>query len=258
MSILVVHLVPEGLLFAADRNITTWREGGGLRLIGQAQRPKVLKWPNTDAIIGYVGQANISGVMTDEWLYAFIGRNLTFASFESLADALANDLNDAMSAGEIDTPLIIHLGGFENVAGEWTPRIWFVRNTTDLSSAGYTLGGQFDRSEEIAQPTYFGSKSGNQIRDNVTALVQKGALFSFRQGYDLAAFNAIDEGQRAAMKLIVVGHPLSPHQFPASLDEWSKHLRMAVLSYGAYFGAFFAPFEQYVGGGADVVTVPWP
>jgi hypothetical protein len=39
---------------------------------------------------------------------------------------------------------------------------------------------------------------------------------------------------------------------------WAKHLRMAVLGYSAYFGAFYASFEQYVGGGADVVAVPWP
>jgi hypothetical protein len=35
-------------------------------------------------------------------------------------------------------------------------------------------------------------------------------------------------------------------------------LRMAVLGYSAYFGAFYASFNQIVGGGADVVSVPWP
>ncbi len=33
---------------------------------------------------------------------------------------------------------------------------------------------------------------------------------------------------------------------------------MAVLGYGAYFGAFYEAFEQYVGGGADVMSVAWP
>ena len=28
---------------------------------------------------------------------------------------------------------------------------------------------------------------------------------------------------------------------PTTLDEWSKHLRMAVLGYGAYFEAFYPP-----------------
>ncbi len=89
-------------------------------------------------------------------------------------------------------------------------------------------------------------------------MVQSGGLFSFRQGFDLAAFNAIDQALRAAMLAIVHTHPLQPHPFPTSLDEWAKHLRMAVLGYGAYFGAFYEPYEQYVGGGADVVSAPWP
>jgi hypothetical protein len=54
VSILVTRLVPEGLLFAADRNITqTLPQQSGYVLRGQTQRPKVLKWPNRDAIIGY-------------------------------------------------------------------------------------------------------------------------------------------------------------------------------------------------------------
>jgi hypothetical protein len=52
------------------------------------------------------------------------------------------------------------------------------------------------------------------------------------------------------MQALVGGHPLRLHPFPTTLDEWSKHLRMAVLGYSAYFGAFYAPYEQYVGGGA--------
>lgn len=259
MSILVVHLVPEGLLFAADRNITTSLAAGNVRLVGQSQRPKVLKWPNTDAIIGYVGQAEIGGVMTDEWLYRFMGRNLTFPDFATLAGSVTNDLNAAMTAGDVTTPLVIHVGGFESVGGEWTPRIWFVRNTTALSpTGGYVLGTQFDSSDEIPQPTYFGTKTGNQIRADVRASVKAGGLFSFRQGYDLAAFNAIDAGLRAAMQAIVQGHPLRLHPFPTTLDEWAKHLRMAVLGYSAYFGAFYAPYAQYVGGGADVVAASWP
>ena len=33
---------------------------------------------------------------------------------------------------------------------------------------------------------------------------------------------------------------------------------MSVLTYGAYFEAYKGPGEQYVGGGADVVSLAWP
>jgi hypothetical protein len=218
----------------------------------------VLAWPNRRAIVGYVGQGGIGDQPTDEWLYDFMGRNFAFGDFASLASDLTDDLNALMASGEIDSGLLVHLGGFEEVAAEWTPRIWFIRNTTDLTHYGPNLGTEFVASEEIAQPTYFGTKTGNDIRGVITSMVSAGGLFSFRQGYDLIAFNMIDEALRAAMQRIVKLHPLQLHSFPTTLAEWAKHLRMAVLGYSAYFGAFYAPFEQYVGGGADVVSVPWP
>lgn len=53
MSILLVQLVPQGILFGADRNVTTEvSQGGHLVVQGQSQRPKVVKWPNREAIIG--------------------------------------------------------------------------------------------------------------------------------------------------------------------------------------------------------------
>jgi hypothetical protein len=70
--------------------------------------------------------------------------------------------------------------------------------------------------------------------------------------------NTIDGALRAAMAALIHHHPLRIHPWPNSLEEWSKHLRMSVLGYSAYFGAFYTSFEQYVGGGADVVAVPWP
>jgi len=101
VSILVVHLTPQGLLFGADRNVTTQVERQDSELVvrveGQSQRPKVLKWPNREAIVGYVGTAQIRGQPTDEWLYEeLIGRNLDFTDFQSLTDCLKHELDSAM------------------------------------------------------------------------------------------------------------------------------------------------------------------
>lgn len=259
MSILVVQLVPEGILFAADRNITTSvkqkTDEGSLVVEGQSQRPKVLKWPNQEAIIGYVGAGTIGGEPTDLWLYhSFIGQNLSFDSFKVLAESLTKELNSAIKSGEIGGVLVIHIGGFEKVDGVWKPVVWFIRNTTGLTPKGdYILGQQFECSEEISDEKYFGDNSGSQIREKL-----KENYFSFRQGFDLGAFNALDGALRLAMHSIVNTHPAKPHPFPSSLEEWSKHVKMAVLGYGAYFEAFYEPYKQYVGGGADVVWAKWP
>lgn len=259
MSILVVHLVREGLLFGADRNVTASREDGDVERVGQVQRPKMLKWPNREAIIGYVGDAEIGTTPADEWLYAFIGRHLGDEEFAVMARALTDDLNASMATGQIRGPLILHLGGFERWGDEWTPQVWYVHNTSGLREDGaYIAGDEFVFSEELGKPAYFDGRTGNQIRDEVRRTVEQWQPFSFRQGYDLGAFNVLDHVIRMAMKAIVETHPRQLHPFPTDLAEWSKHVRLAIHGYGAYFAAFFEPFEQYVGGGADVVAVPWP
>ena len=55
------------------------------------------------------------------------------------------------------------------------------------------------------------------------------------------------------MMTVVVTHPSKLHPVPKTLPEWSKHVALAVRGHGACFAAFYPPFQQYVGGGADVV-----
>src|SRR4030095_3242634 len=112
--------------------------------------PKVRECPNRDAIIGYVGQAQIGERMTDGWLYDYIGRNLGAGSFEELAGALAADLDAALEAGDIDFTLVIHLGGFEqDEEGTWWPRVWYLHNTAGLTPEGAYIGSdEFTSREE--------------------------------------------------------------------------------------------------------------
>ena len=78
---------------------------------------------------------------------------------------------------------------------------------------------------------------------------------SFRQGTELGIFNTLDAAVRSAMN-VIVGASLQP--VPSTLEEQAKHLTFTVGMYGAYFDAFYRPYERYVGGGADVVAAPWP
>ena len=249
MSILVVQLAPAGMLFGADRNITTDLKlsSGQMTTVlsAQTERPKVLKWPNHEVIVGYVGQAELDERPADEWLYGFIGRHLHFRNLQEVADALTADLN-VLLPDFSDEPMILHLGGFEKVEEQWTPRVYYIRNTIDIQ---HTVGAKFECSDEI--PKYFPAKLGHQIQD---ALAWP-EYFSFRQGIRLDLFNTIDMALRTATSAFI-GAKLIPT--PESLDQLRNHVKFQVHGYGAYFASFYPPLKQFVGGGADVVTAAWP
>lgn len=260
MSILLVEVVPQGILFGADRNITETRQGVGLlvEIHGQSQSRKVLRWPRNRALVGYVGAAEIGGQPTDEWLYDFIGDNPRFASF----DALAEDLRARVEAqrridegGQDPDPLIIHLGGFEERAGLQVPVVWYIRNAFDLGPQGYqTIRRAFERSEEFWK--YFPNVAPTDIREALKERAEQYEPFWFHQGFDLGTFNTLETYLRAAFRFLCENH--QEHTYPVKLSDWQQQVRMSILTYGAYFEAYRAVSEQYVGGGADVVSIPWP
>jgi hypothetical protein len=265
VSIMVVQLVAEGILFATDRNITTTLSGADTTMIGQSQRPKVLKWPNREVIVGFVGLGKLEDKPTDLWLYDFIGAHLDESeSLCELALALEDRLEFAFRNEDPDDvpELIIHLGAFVERDGEWVPEVWFIRNPHAMNEAGeYTdVSLDFDATEELATPARFAGMSGNEIRERVRAMADRNQPFWFHQGYDLGTFNILEGAARAGLSAIIDHHKHAwrLHRKPTTIEEWARHVRMSVLVYGAYFGAFYEPYEQYVGGGADVVWAEWP
>ncbi len=256
MSIMVVQLVPEGILLGADRNITVSVQDANVVYSGQTPRPKVLKWPNRQIVVGYVGRAEVDGQPADEWLYDFIGRNLE-DELPQIAHNLKDKLEFDLRKSADHAGMIVHLCGFTQLDGQWKPQVWFIRNAHGMNETGYTdVRAEFSVSEELQ--SHFQVLNGNEIRSMARERAKSWQPVWFHQGYDLGTFNMLDALVRQAMQAIVETHPGHPHAFPADLSEWSKHLKMAVLTYGAYFSAFHEPFMQYVGGGCDVVWAEWP
>jgi len=66
MSILVVEVLSEGIIFGADRNIT-YTDVNGSTTQGTS-RSKVFKWPTERFLFGFVGAATVGGLPMDEWL----------------------------------------------------------------------------------------------------------------------------------------------------------------------------------------------
>jgi len=257
MSIFVVYVTAAGLVFGADRNITSWKrlwDGKEEWVVsGQSQRPKVLRWPDRELLIGYVGEARVRGDLTDKWLYSFIGRNLDGRPIGDIALRLRDELEAAFPDRPFPGHLVIHLGGFQKADQLWLPEVHFVHNTTGLSDDGfYQVGDHFTSSEELSRDIYLGKVP----RDEWRAALKK-TPFSFRHGTDLAAFNTIDSKLHEAMDLLIAGHPRKVHPLPENLEEWSKHMVFRIQAYAAYFVAFYPPFQQLVGGRADYLTAEW-
>ena len=181
---------------------------------GQAPRPKVLKWPNREVVVGYVGRAQIGDLYADEWLYDFIGRHLD-TDLGKLGHELKAKLEFDLRGEVADEPMVVHLGGFAEDRGQWKPQVWFVRNMRGLDDQGWpiNMADEFDASEEIDQPTYFQGQMGDEIRTKVEAMAKAWNPFWFHQGYDLGTFNMLDHVLRAAMRAVVETHPGSRTRF---------------------------------------------
>ena len=268
MSVMIVQILPQGIILAADRNITSMRLGAGVGgsqiivVLGQSQRPKVLRWPNRKALIGYVGAARIGDIPSDEWLYDHIGNHLDISNFEQLANDLTNSVQRQRSLDEGNNEpehLIIHLAGFEQREGHMVPVVYYIRNhhavIENKPGEYYTdIRKEFICTEEFWG--YFSGVSPEHIRRQLEERVNNNQPFWFHQGYDLSIFNTLDVFLQGAFTLLHQVHPAHPS--PQTLSEWEQYLKMSILTYGAYFQAFKGPGEQYVGGGADTVSLKWP
>lgn len=275
MSILLVELVPQGIIFGADRNISSEEKGTPQfidetdgksyyeilhRHYFQSPRPKVLRWPQRKALIGYVADdATLGGVPTDEWLYDFIGNHLQFESFETLAESLRQSVEDQRIIDEGDNdpiPVIMHLAGFEEREGIQVPAVWVIRNDHNPPHLN-VIRKEFLKEDCLWLERHPWYKPPRMLRDYLSDCAATFNPFWFHQGFDLGTFNLLEAFLKAGLKELYRTGPLE-NRSPQNLSDWERQVRMSILMYGAYFQAYQKPYEQYVGGGVDTVSIPWP
>ncbi len=260
MSILLIEVVPQGIIFGADRNITRMgsREDQSVEYLGQYQRTKVLRWPKRKALAGYVGAGQIGGEPTDEWLYEFIGDNRDFTSIATLAESLRSQVERQRSLDEGDSKarlLIIMLAGFEKRNDVWVPIIREVANYHKLHTHIYdNVTKKFRIGDEV--PFSKENLSDVALRECLREAASRYAPFWIHQGQDLGTFNLLEAFLKDAFKLLCKTHP--DHTLPQNLSDWERQVRMSILTYAAYFQAYRETNEQLVGGGVDTICIPWP
>ena len=259
MSIFVAEIVADGIVFAADKNITipTAQDGNGYPIASvQDLGAKILRWPKQKALLGYVGRAGVGGKTMHDWLYDFMGDHIGFVD----PAKVANDLRDRLQTeiGGPDQPAsIVQFATFARREGYIVPEYWHITNVHGLDGNGYwPPADNFIAVEQMFKPNPIDPNfQPHHIRNDLDALGDDFRPFWFHQGWNLAIFNTCSEALRQAFAQLHQAGTITP---PQTLQDWERHCKMWVLMYGAYFDAFGEPGQRYVGGGADVLSIPWP
>jgi hypothetical protein len=261
MSILLIEVLPQGMIFAADRNVTVDWEGSnkGETVLYRAQEigSKIVRWPHSRALIGAAGLGEIGGQSTYDWLYDFVGDHVDFTEPAAVAMDLRDRLQDEV--GNLNPPegLIVEFGCFAKHDAVTVPEMWHVSNIHGMNKETGDYDpptNRFGVSERILG-YHFKDIQPRDLRAVLKRLADEHNPFWFHQGINLTVFNTLEQEVKKAFRVLQRLGKLEP---PHSLQEWERHARMWVLIYGAYFEAFGEPGEKFVGGGADVLSIPWP
>ncbi len=269
MSILLSIYFPEGIVFAADKNATI----SGVTAAGQPVRyveptaTKVLSWPRHRAIVGYVGLGQLAGYELDEWMRVFIAGSRDFQDIH----ALAQQLRDCIQADfDRDYPpgtnvsrrvLVIHLGGFADCDGARVPVIYHIRNheSIDEKTGAYSPGQRVFAVDECIERDSKGWPNPEdyptRVQTRLQKIVDERHFYWFANGYNLGAFNVFKGVIWKAL------HNIRDAGFAeglSGLDARIAFCKMSVEVFGSYFTHHHRPDERAVGGGVDVVYIPWP
>ena len=257
MSILVCEMLPIGIVFAADKNVTipSLDDSGNVVATVQDLGIKILRWPRNRALLGYVGRAAVGNQSMHDWLHDFMGDHIAFTDPE----AVAIDMRDRLQS-EIGGPgacrSIVEFAAFAKREGVVVPEFWHVTNVHGITDEEYDPPSEtFKASERLLGFHLRGQASPQNIRDYLADRARCFDPLWFRQGFGLTVFNTVTEAVRLAFIVLQGSGSLGP---PQTLEDWERHAKMWVLIYGAYFEAFGAPGQRYVGGGADSLSIPWP
>ena len=136
MSILLSAYYPEGIVYVADKNITsiiTTKKGP--KKFVESTGTKVLAWPNNKAVIGFVGLADLASLPMEEYLRIFIAGTREFVDFDQMAHQLCDQIqidfaNDFATQEVTDKQLIFHLGGFTKKQNVYVPVLYHIFNYT--------------------------------------------------------------------------------------------------------------------------------
>ncbi len=264
MSILLSAYFPEGIVFAADKNATITIKGGTRnKKFVEPGFTKVLSWPYKRAVIGFVGLGSLAGLSMDEWLRIFIAGNREFKDINDVAnklrDQIESDFNKdfSQSCDLSNAQLVIHLGGFREVERTFVPVMYHIWNHDDIDhkTGEYPPGKlKFKISDDIKRD-FKDYDYPLGVRAILQKLVSEKKFHWYNNGFNVGAFNVFKEYLRGALQTIQDSG--FAKRF-SGLEAKTAYCKMAIEVFGSYFTHHCIPEDRPVGGGVDVVKIPWP
>jgi hypothetical protein len=264
MSILLSAYFPEGIVFAADRNVTLLygTPDDVKQDVEVGATTKVVPWAYRKAVVGYCGLGELAGLPMREWMQQFAAKTRDFDDLDKVAtqmrEEIQRDFNKDHPQGTNveDAGLIIHLGGFKYESNVAVPAMYLISNVGIGLHGKYTEAiRDFSVSDELQ--TRVASVGAQGFRQWLEKFDEEGRLVWFNNGLYFPVFNVLKEGLWQTLNMLRK-QPNVPLPQTSTLDDRVAYCKMAVELFDSFFRHHFRPSNRFVGGGADAEWVTWP
>lgn len=259
MTILLINIVPEGILFGADSLVTTTNTITGA-VVRQRSEAKIAKLEKRNMLIGYAGAAKLNGDDTLQALLSIIDGVKDNATVSEVSHRIFNELQTQAIQEFPDKPmqteildqhgLLVHLAGFVKSKHGPIPQIWFVRNFWSMTQKGAYFHCRigYQNSEEFSSKLLKSGWTESYFRENIKHYTSQFEIPGFRQGVSLDLFNRVNKNLLSDYK------SKTGFNTPTNLDGWSQITRASVAAFIEEFKWLEHP---PVGGEIAVEFIAW-
>lgn len=238
MSIIVTHINENGIVHAADSNLTN-AKGEHVRI---AQ--KVFALPKHDAGMTVAGTYGVENEPMDSWLPRFIQEDMT-PTLAAFAESLRTRVSQSAT---VATGYIFHVAGFQGSDANRHPEFYVVSNYDLTADGGYEI-----RSKELGISEDFWSKQDNQPLDKIFS-GRKGFIFcnGFPSGRQIY-FNLLN--RMAKLRSEVWRNDNWKFRPPQNISEEAEVLKKDMEQVNVFFAQsnYSAPF---IGGPIETLGLP--
>ncbi|HIA54815.1 MAG TPA: hypothetical protein EYN91_22475 [Candidatus Melainabacteria bacterium] len=253
MSAILIRIFASGIVFGADKNVTVDDVCDG-----SVTTAKICKSKDGKILIGNIGAAKLGGAWALEEIKEIVdshqGSPLSTIAKEVRSGVYHQRLED--DKNKKITPQIVNIAGYEERDNVLVPECWYISNCYELDKdAVYRdYREEFGCSDEVRIKTEEKGIKASVLRERLLG-VSGGGYIGFQHSIDLAKFNDLIHFSKTAIENL----PKSDPEFiPVTLEDQAKFVDLSLQMFSSYFKTYYPANQQFVGGGIDIGTLPWP